>query len=173
MEEVLSFVKIIVPAALVLYASYLTLNTFLKGQLEQKALAKQAEKQQITLPLRLQAYERMAMFLERISPENLVIRVNQGDLSAQALQQLLLSEIRNEYNHNLSQQVYISHNLWQAILRAKEETNAVINESAGSLEENASSIDLARLLFSHLGQQAEDPIAIALQLLKEEAQQLL
>ena len=77
------------------------------------ALAGSKKNQSVVLPLRLQAYERMALFLERIDPNQLVMRIHTPGLTVSQEQNLLLTAIRSEFEHNLSQQIYISDPVWQ------------------------------------------------------------
>ena len=137
-------------------------------QLTQEEMELQQKNIAITLPIRLQAYERMSLFLERIDPNNLVIRINQPELDARVFHQMLLKEIRDEYNHNVSQQVYMSNAVWQEIKTAKEDLITAINATAGNLPDDSTSMDLARSLFEYLMNKEVDPIEHALKSLKEE-----
>ena len=65
-----------------------------------------------TLPLRLQAYERVVLFIERVNPANLLIRLNSTAYPAAELHSLIVTEIRNEYQHNVTQQLYVSNRAW-------------------------------------------------------------
>src|SRR5436305_409786 len=90
------FIQILLPAALVLYAMYLTVKSFLDKETERKLIDLKTKNSEIVVPIRLQAYERMCLFLERITPNNLLVRLNDTAYSAMELQQVLLSEIRQE-----------------------------------------------------------------------------
>jgi hypothetical protein len=96
MEILEDLVKILLPAAIVLYAMYLTVRAFLNKEFERKLIDIKTKNTDIVLPVRLQAYERMCLFLERISPNNLILRLNNSMLSANELHQLLLAEIREQ-----------------------------------------------------------------------------
>lgn len=126
----------------------------------------------ITLPLRLQAYERMCLFLERIAPNNLLLRLVPSAMSALELQQILLHDIREEYNHNVAQQLYISSNAWEQIVNAMNETVAVINQAATEVPGEAPPADLAKKIFSHVIEKETQPSTHALKVLKEEIRQL-
>src|SRR6185312_15907051 len=130
MEILADFIKILLPAAVVLYAMYLTVKTFVTKDFEKKLIDLKSENTKIILPLRLQAYERMCLFLERISLHNLVVRVNNPAYNSSALQHKLLSEIREEFNHNLSQQVYMSDQSWGMVKQSMEEVISIVNKSA-------------------------------------------
>ena len=168
MDTLIEFGKILLPAALVLYAMFLGVKVMIARELTKKELEIRQKNIEITLPVRLQAYERMILFLERISPNNLVVRVNQPDLSAREFHQILLKEIRDEYNHNVSQQVYMSIDVWEEVKTAKEDLITAINASANGLPDEASSLDLAKKLFEYMMEKNVDPIDHAIKSLKAE-----
>src|SRR5690606_6021575 len=121
MDALIEFGKILIPASVVLYAAYLLVRSFIQKEIEMKKLEIRGKSIETVLPSRLQAYERMTLFLERISPQNLLIRLSGPGMTAREFHQLLLSEIRTEYNHNASQQVYMSQEVWDLIINAKED----------------------------------------------------
>src|SRR5579871_3178399 len=121
MEALIEFIKILVPASVVLYAVYLMVRAFISREIELRKLEVRSRAIETILPARLQAYERITLFLERISPQNLLIRLNNSAYTAFDFQRILLDEIRNEYNHNVSQQVYMSEAVWQQVKSAKED----------------------------------------------------
>jgi hypothetical protein len=123
------------------------------------------------LPLRLQAYERFVLFLERIHPSNLVMRLNTADLTVVQLQSLLVRTIREEFEYNLSQQLYVSNNAWEMIKNAKEETIAMINHASSGLSENASSSELVKAVFEVSITRGKLPVETALEEIKRELQQ--
>jgi hypothetical protein len=171
MEALIEFGKIIIPASLVLYAVYLTVRTFIIKEIELKKLEIRTRSIETILPARLQAYERMTLFLERISPQNLLIRLNNPGFSARDFQKLLLDEIRNEYNHNVSQQVYMSEELWNQVRNAKEDLIIVINDAASQLPADATSIELSKKIFETVMNKNVDLIALSLSELRKEIQQ--
>ncbi|MDR1725736.1 MAG: hypothetical protein LBR28_05030 [Bacteroidales bacterium] len=94
--------------------------------------AKQTEISKVIIPVKLQAYERLMMFLERIKPENLVMRLYQYGMETPLLKDVMLKNIRDEFEYNLSQQLYVSEQSWILVIKAKEETIALINSVASS-----------------------------------------
>lgn len=94
----------------------------------------QKEAQATALPLRLQAYERMALFLERINPSSLLLRVNPISNDKDQYQQLIVANIEQEFEHNLAQQVYISDECWNVIKTAKSTTIQMIRNVSGNPE---------------------------------------
>ncbi|MCX6267307.1 MAG: hypothetical protein NTW16_08130 [Bacteroidetes bacterium] len=124
------------------------------------------------LPLRLQACERFVLFLERIHPSNLMMRINSPDLTATQLQSLLVRTIREEFEYNLSQQLYISGNSWELIKNAKEETIAMINNASSGLADDAGSADLVKKVFEVAISKGKLPVETAIEEIKKELQRL-
>jgi hypothetical protein len=171
MDALIEYGKIILPASLVLYAVYLMVRSFINKEIDLKKLEIRTRSIETILPNRLQAYERMCLFLERISPPNLLLRLNNQGYSAREFHKLLLDEIRNEYNHNVSQQIYMSEEVWSMIKNAKEDLTILINEASSGMEPEATSLDLARRIFELTLEKKVEPIGHALSELKKEIQQ--
>jgi hypothetical protein len=172
MEVLIEFGKILIPASVVLYGAYLLVRSFIQKEITLRKLEVRSRSIETILPNRLQAYERITLFLERISPQNLLIRLSAPGLASREFQQLLLSEIRNEYNHNVSQQVYMSEEVWNLVKNAKEDLIVSINDAAGEMGPESSSIDLSKKIFEKAVNKSVDPIAHALSELKREIQQI-
>jgi hypothetical protein len=180
MTEIIGdLIKILLPAAAVMYAMFLVVRSFLNSHFEM--MKKEYEKKLIdlkmmssekVLPLRLQAYERMCLFLERISLHNLVLRLNNPAYTSLQFQQKLITDIREEYNHNLSQQLYMSDQSWGLVKNSMEEVISIINKSAGSVSGEARSVDLAKMIFENMLQKNEDPTSKALKFVKNEIRQI-
>ena len=171
MEPFWDLIKIIIPAGIVLYAMFLTVKTMLQKQNEAKIIEIKAKNKEIVLPIRLQAYERMSLFLERISPDQIIKRVQKSEMNVAELQYLILNEIREEFNHNLSQQVYMSDEAWKIIKNAKEELIMVVNQSAKELDPEAKSIELVKKIYEESLEKKIDSIEYGLRFLKHEIQQ--
>ncbi|WP_337044655.1 DUF7935 family protein [Emticicia sp. 17c] len=172
MEIIAELLKILIPAAAVLYGMYLTTQTFLQKQFEQKQLELKQKNTELITPLRLQAFERMTLFLERITPNNLLVRLGSNSIHVLDFQQLLLREIREEFNHNLAQQVYLSHEAWEKIRHAMNEVVTLINTSAAELPTDAPALDLSKRIFEKVITEGKQPTTEALRFLKEEIQTL-
>jgi hypothetical protein len=170
MEAVIEFGKILLPASIVLYAAYLLVRAFIQKEIELKQLEVRSRSIETVLPNRLQAYERMTLFLERMSPQNLLVRLNTSGMPAREFHQLLLAEIRNEYNHNVSQQVYMSEEVWNMVKNAKEDLIVTINEAASDMSMESTSLDLSKKIFERTVNKPVDPLAHALTELKREIQ---
>ncbi|UBM60678.1 hypothetical protein LAG90_08495 [Marinilongibacter aquaticus] len=173
MENIGELLKILIPAATVLYGMYLLAKTFLDKQIEQKRLETVAQNQQQTLPLRLQAYERMILFLERTKSNNLLLRLQGNAKSAAELHFLMINEIRNEFQHNLAQQLYIGAEVWEQIEDAYQQNIASLNQTANALPQDATAIEFAKKILAASLPKEQDPIQKALKVLKAEAFELI
>lgn len=170
MEMVYDLLKITIPAGLVLYLAYLLVRSFLQKQLDEIAFSVRQKNQEIVVPIRLQAYERIILLLERITPSNLISRLSSPDYTAEEFQQILIHEIRNEFNHNLSQQVYMSDSAWTYVTTAVEQTISIINSSTNALEKDAKGFDLARAIIENSAGEEMDTPKQAIKYIKEEIQ---
>jgi hypothetical protein len=170
MDVLIEFGKILIPASIVLYLAYLLVRMFIEKEIELRKLEVRSRSIETLLPSRLQAYERMTLFLERISPQNLLVRLNAPGMPAREFHQLLLAEIRNEYNHNASQQVYMSEEVWNLLKGAKEDLIVSINDAASEMGPESSSLDLSKKIFEKSVNKPVDPMAHALTELKKEIQ---
>ncbi|MDI9355433.1 MAG: hypothetical protein QM536_00180 [Chitinophagaceae bacterium] len=169
----LEFGKLLIPSGIILYATYLLVKVFLNKELEKHVLEAKMKDRQIVLPLKIQAYERMCLFLERISLQNIIQRVNNPDMTSGELQRLLIQEIRSEFHHNLAQQIYISESIWMEIKQAVEELIMFINKESLHIPQDTKSIDLIRHLLEESIRIEEQGVSKALRNLKEEARGVL
>ena len=171
-DYIFDLLKVILPAALVLYGMYTVVNSYLTKEYQKRILELRMKNSEVVLPIRLQAYERVCLFLERITPSNLLVRVSSAGQTAAEYQRVLLTEIREEFNHNVSQQMYMSEQAWQLVKRTKEDIVTLINRVYHELPEEARGTDLAkRVLENVLNSQAE-PTGQALSFLKQEINQV-
>jgi hypothetical protein len=99
-----------------------------------------------TTPLKLQAYERIILLADRIALPNLISRTNQPGLNVREMQSLLVQTIRQEFDHNITQQLYVSPEAWDAIRNLKEQNLLIINQIASYLPESATGQDLNKSL---------------------------
>ena len=169
---VYDLLKITIPVVLILYSTYLMVRSFFNKQLDELHLTLRHKNQETVLPVRMQAYERVCLLLERISPNNIIPRLNEKGMTAGQLQGLMVSEIRNELNHNLSQQVYMSDDAWIYVKSAVEQLISMINESANELRGEATSLDLAKKVFEKNVSNQTDTISGALGYIKNEIREL-
>ena len=169
----LEVLKYTLPSLIVLFATWLVLYKLFKNE-EQKRLweLKKTTQKEINA-VRLRAYERLTLVLERTQPEHMLLDVqNISTMSVMQLQQHLLRTIRLEFDHNMSQQIYVSEELWDRFIRARDEMGAFVNTMAIQMPEGSSSLDYAKLLTQAYTMNGDTPNALALAALKEEVRGL-
>jgi hypothetical protein len=174
MNEILEILKYILPSLVVFATAYYIFKQFLendnKKRLLEMKMNNRADNQQFVTPIRLQAYERIVLFLERISPNSLVLRVSEPNMNVMQLQSAMIMAIRLEYEHNLSQQLYISSKSWQIAKNAKEDLINIISSVAANIDKTADSSELAKAIFELTASVEKLPIEIAIEILKDEIQ---
>lgn len=149
------------------------LKAFLDNETQKNAEARKIENAKITMPLRIQAYERLVLLLERIKPESLLLRVQSPNMTAGLLHQELLITIRAEFEHNLSQQIYVSQAAWDSVKAAKDSLIRLINEEAVNIATGAPATALSEAIIKATVSQQTSPIANALSVLKKDAENFM
>jgi hypothetical protein len=168
MDSIFVVLIIIITSGGVFASSFFILKAFFKNEHRLRAFELKKANQSISLPIRLQAYERIIIFLERIQPNSLILRVNRGGMSSQQLQMELIHNIKSEFEHNLSQQIYVSFEAWELVKIAKEETIKMINIASSKVYENSKSQELAVLILQLTGEVDKLPGQIAINYIKQE-----
>lgn len=149
------------------------LKKFLERDIQLKSIEEKIGKQREALPLKLQAYERLILFLERIAPNSILVRIHRGGMSAAQLQSDLVATIRAEYEHNLSQQLYVSEQAWEEVKDAKEDMIRIINNAFSHVGNNASGIQMSSNIFEQVLKLETLPTQKAIDLVKSEAKKFL
>lgn len=175
MNQIFEILKYTLPSIIVLFTAYFLIKTFLENENKKKMLEmkmnNQSNNQRFITPVRLQAYERIVLFLERISLNSLLLRVSEPNMNVAQLQTAMIVAIREEYEHNLSQQLYISAQAWQIVKNAKDDLINVINNASGNLDKNANSSELAKVIFELIASVEKLPVEVAIELVKNEIYQ--
>jgi len=169
MEEI-NFIQIIfniLPAIVVALVAYYFFNSYFENEQQRRIFKLRAENNKQSLPIRLQAIERMTLFLERIDPGSLLIRVKPYNDDKHDYENLLIKNIEQEFEHNLAQQVYVSTECWNAIRATKNATIALIRKA--NMSENVNDPDKLRevILTEMIDQNSPSQTGIAY--LKKEA----
>jgi hypothetical protein len=172
MEVILEILKYTIPALIVFLTAYLLIVSQNKNDDRRRRSELAMANKKTILPVRLQAYERLALLLERISPESIIMRQNLSNLTAKQLQAELLAVIRAEFDHNLSQQVYISSESWERIKNARSNIISLINMAAQQIEPNASAYTLSQKILDMVMEHKSSLTAPALEMLKKEIQEI-
>ncbi|MBQ7698589.1 MAG: hypothetical protein IJT35_08445 [Paludibacteraceae bacterium] len=137
------------------------------------------ESQKTISPIRLRAYERLALLLERTKPEHMIMELRKNDPQALStwsigqVQQYLLQTIRAEFDHNQSQQVYVSEEVWDLLINARDQMASFIISIAGQLPKNANAQVYATTLLSAYASNGLTPTDKAMDALKNEAKSLM
>ncbi|HOF16864.1 MAG TPA: hypothetical protein PLF32_04980 [Bacteroidales bacterium] len=168
MEILLNILMVTIPAVVVAITAYFAIKLTYDKELKKQVLELKHNSTKVITPIRLQSYERIALFLERIKPESILLRNITHSLNAAQYQNVLLTSIRNEFEHNLSQQVYISSALWEVTKKAKEETIKIINLAAGQLNPEATGKELANKIIELAVDVNPQPSDVALDVLRKE-----
>lgn len=161
-------VKFTLPSLIVFFTAFYVLRLMIKKEQENKRIEIVMNNQKMITPLRLQAYERIILFLERISPNSIVMRLQTPTMTVQQLQKEMLVIIRTEFEHNLSQQLYVSIEAWEEVKIAKEKTIKIINSLCDELKPTDNAMQLSQLLFEELIEMEQTPTQKAINSLKEE-----
>lgn len=173
-EQVLEILKYVLPSVVVLVATVMIVNKFLVKEIERKQLAIFAQNSETTLKLRLHAYERLTIFVERMNAKSLISRYYIQQATAQDVQIAMVQGIRSEYEHNLSQQLYVSHEVWQTISTVMEQEITMLNRIGASCEMGASATEFIKKISEYIvNTESTIPTDIALETLNKEAKRIL
>lgn len=163
---------IIIPAGGVMLTAVYFMRREAEKEIRSVKLELKKERQKFFLPNRVEAYQRAILLMERIHPNSLVMRHNNPGLPAAALQVQLLESIRQEYEHNIAQQMFISFNAWEMVKKSKEETVKIINLAGQQMGPTSNGMDLMSKIFEIVAEVGTLPTEIAVQALKQELQEL-
>ena len=168
----LHILLIILPAG----GIFLTVALFLKKQGEKEVrhlqIELRKERQNFFLPSRVESYQRAVLLMERINPNSLVMRLHTPGIPAKAFQADLLKAIRDEFDHNVAQQIFISIPAWKMVKSSKEETIKIINLAGNQMESVSTSTELAGKIFEIVNEIGNTPTDITVEYLKKELQEL-
>lgn len=172
MFTMIEILKYCVPALCVLLATWLVMRQFYKSEADKRMWELKRISQKEVSPVRLRAYERLALLLERTTPEHMLLELNLGEMTVLQVQQHLVRTIRLEYEHNASQQVYVGDEVWAMIQNAKQQTIAFITTVTQQLPADSSSLDYAKALITAYSTNGDTPNELALNALNKEAKTL-
>ena len=169
-----NFILVTAPAVTIGIGLYLVIRAFIRRDQDLRVLEIRASVGKETRMLRLQAYERMALFLERISPGAVISRVLTSDMVNHELQLAMIRDIRSEFEHNLTQQLYISSDAWNLIVSAKDEIIKAIGLIASHMPADTAGPQVARVILESMDKSGQMlPNHTALEYLKNEARGLM
>ncbi|MDV7187544.1 hypothetical protein R3X25_09650 [Lutibacter sp. TH_r2] len=171
LERIIELLSYTIPSIVTGFVAYYFFVNHTKNEERKLKLSVLKENQKQSLPLRLQAYERMTLFLERINPSKLLLRVTSVNNDKAAYAQSLINTIDQEFEHNLTQQIYISNECWSIVIAAKNATVHLIKKTAAD-----SSIESAENLREEVLKQVLNngfPSTTALSYIKNEVKSII
>ena len=173
METLSEILMITLPALLVLITALVLLRNLMKNDQDKRRQELILQNSRTVVPIKLQAYERIVLFLERISLESMLVRISTPGISASQLHSGLLSNVRSEFEHNLSQQIYMSPQAWEVVRNARSNTIKLINSEFEKIPENSSGMDFSKQLLSAVMELDREPTRVAIDFVKAEVARML
>lgn|SRR5450759_1771812 len=173
METLSDILKITIPALIVFFTAWVLLRNLMRNDQDKRKQELILQNSRTVTPIRLQAYERIILLLERISLESLLVRVSSPNMTAAQLHTALLNSIRSEYEHNLSQQIYMSQQAWEVIRNARSNMIKIINSEAEKLPPTATAMDFSKLLLEKIMELDKEPTRAAIDYVKGEVARIL
>jgi predicted AlkP superfamily phosphohydrolase/phosphomutase len=171
-DPIVQILVAVLPSIVVFLTAFYLIKQFLSARAMERGADMRRDDHKHILPLRLQAYERLALFAERIAPGPLVLRVHKGNMTSRTFHAELVATIREEYEHNVTQQIYVSDKAWSKVRQAKEETIRLINLSYEQTGDTSSGTDLSRHIFENVARLTHTPSQECLVTIKEDVRRL-
>lgn len=168
MDIFFNILLVLIPSGFLSATVYFLIRSQFENQEKMKALELRKIDRNRFDNQKLQAYERLILLLERISPDVLAMRLKGQHKSAEAMQAAMIKTIKSEFEHNITQQLYISAEAWKLVVQSKEESIRIVNIAASKLEEDADSIALIKMILSLTSQISPLPTRVAVDGLKSE-----
>ena len=164
----MDILKIVLPAILVLLTAYLLIDKLLSNEIKRRNFELRKESLATLTPIRLRAYERLVLVLERTTPATLILNVAKPGMTNMDLHTELLTGIRQEFSHNLSQQIYVSNEIWTCIRSAQESLLRLVNTCASKCNPANTANELAERIIQVYNASDQTPTEVAIDLLKKE-----
>jgi hypothetical protein len=168
MDLLADILKITIPALIVFFTAWVLLRNMIRDDQDKRRQELILQNSRIVTPIKLQAYERIVLFLERISLESLLVRVSTPDMTANQLHTAMLNAIRSEFEHNLSQQIYMSHPAWEVVRNARSNMIKIINSEVEKLPPDSSALSLSKRLLERIIELEQEPTRAAIDYVKNE-----
>ncbi|WP_298759397.1 hypothetical protein [uncultured Psychroserpens sp.] len=165
-QQLVNLLMFIIPALITGAIAYLFFREHVENESRRRDFLIQKDLQKESLPMRLQAYERLSLFLERIKPSKLLVRVNPMSSNKEDYESLLIANIEQEFDHNLAQQIYVTDQCWSITSTAKNATIQMIRKA--NLSEKIDSADKLREVLLTDMIDKRSPSDAALSFIKEE-----
>ncbi len=172
MEHLMNALLMVVPALLVFGVAYFFISRLSEGKQLAIAADLRKDRQNYVLPMKLEAYQRLILLMERIHPNSIVMRVHLPTKNATLMQQEILEQIRTEFEHNIAQQMFVSHQAWEMAKKSKDEVMHLVQIAGKQMSPDSTAIDFSAKMFELTAQVEPFPTDITARFLKEEFQRL-
>jgi hypothetical protein len=173
MEALTDILQITIPALIVFFTAWMLLRNMIRNDQDKRRQELILQNSRTVTPIKLQAYERIILFLERISLESLLVRVSTSDMTASQLHSAMLNAIRSEFEHNLAQQIYMSQQAWEVVRNARSNMIKIINSEAEKMAANSSGLALSKKLLERIMEIEKEPTRTAIDFLKAEISRII
>lgn len=173
MEALYEILKITIPALIVFFTAWLVMRNMVKNDQEKRRQELILQSTRTVTPIKLQAYERIVLFLERISLESLLVRVNSPGVTGAQLHSALLTTIRSEFEHNLSQQIYMSPQAWEVVRNARSNTIKIINTEYEKKPVPSTGLEFSQRLLEAVMALDKEPTRAAIDYIKAEVARMI
>jgi hypothetical protein len=173
MEMLFDILKITIPSVIVFLTAWVLLRNMIRNDQDKRRQELIMQNSRTVVPIRLQAYERIVLFLERTSLESLLVRTNTPGMSAAQLHAALLNAIRSEFEHNLSQQIYMSQQAWEVVKNARSNTIKIINTEFEKITNTPTALEFSKQLLERVMELEKEPTRTAIEYLKNEIARML
>ncbi|MCB9245754.1 MAG: hypothetical protein H6606_04935 [Flavobacteriales bacterium] len=164
----LRLLEFTIPALVVFLVTYITMRRFLEEEYKKKLLELKRESQQDLLPIRLQAYERLTLLMDRLKPDNLIMRLNEPDMNATVFKYVLEKNIRDEYAHNVAQQIYVSSQAWILVTAVKDEMLRIVSNAYKDMKEDSTGAELGKVILQEVIRRNDRSADEVIEFLKKE-----
>jgi hypothetical protein len=173
MDIVADILKITIPALIVFLTAWILIRNMIRNDQDKRRQELVLQNSRTVTPIKLQAYERIVLLLERISLESLLVRVSSSDMTASQLHSTLLNTIRSEFEHNLSQQIYMSQQAWEVVRNARSNMIKIINSEAEKIAADATGMALSKQLLERIMELEKEPTRAAIDYIKGEIARMI
>jgi hypothetical protein len=168
MEEFIELLKYTVPSIITGAVAYIMINKMLEQENRRHFGEIKKENLKYTTPVRLQAHERLLLLLERSDPVKVVNRVIKQGMTSKSMQLAIITEIKQEYDHNITQQLYVSAKCWEQVMKSKDDALKLVTVVAGSVNQNADAMEFSKALIKIQSDQQFFTSLTAIQTVKKE-----
>lgn len=169
----MEIIQYCIPALIVLLATWIVMHKLFKNETEKRTWELKLKTQKEISSIRLRAYERLTLLLERTTPEHLLSEMPVAEMTVEQIQKRMIQTVKMEFDHNMSQQIYVSNDLWNKIILARDEVANFISAVTPQVAPDTPSLEYAKALIHAYKSNGTTPHQIALISLKDEVQALL